>query len=98
MLVAIGSNGEGRRSVLAVELASRESVSRWKERLLSLRSRSRHGGEFVVREDHAGLRRALQEVLPEAVWQRCSVHFLRNAVDYRPRQADDDGLQERRWS
>jgi putative transposase len=97
VLVAIGINWEGRRSVLAVELASRESVSSWKELLTSLRQRSLHGVEFVVSDDHAGLRRAIQEVLPEAVWQRCYVHFLRNALDYLPRKADDDCLQELRW-
>ena len=36
-------------------------------------------------------------VLPEAVWQRCYVHFLRNSLDYLPRKADDDCLQELRW-
>jgi putative transposase len=97
VLVAIGINWEGRRSVLAVELASRESASSWKELLTSLRQRSLHGVEFVVSDDHAGLRRAIQEILPEAVWQRCYVHFLRNALDYLPRKADDDCLQELRW-
>jgi putative transposase len=97
VLIAIGINWEGRRSVLAVELASRESASSWKELLMSLRQRSLHGVEFVVSDDHAGLRRAIQEILPEAVWQRCYVHFLRNALDYLPRKADDDCLQELRW-
>lgn len=36
-------------------------------------------------------------MLPEAAWQRCYVHFLRNALDYLPRKADDDCLQELRW-
>jgi putative transposase len=75
VLVAIGINWEGRRNVLAIELASRESASSWKELLLGLRKRSLNGVEFVVSDDHAGLRRAIQEVLPEAVWQRCYVHF-----------------------
>ena len=97
VLMAIGINWEGRRNVLAVELASRESASSWKELLSSLRQRSLHGVEFVVSDDHVGLRRAIQEVLPEAVWQRCYVHFLRNALDYLPRKADDDCLQELRW-
>jgi putative transposase len=97
VLIAIGINWEGRRSVLAVELASRESASSWKELLISLRQRSLHGVEFVVSDDHSGLRRAIQEILPEAVWQRCYVHFLRNALDYLPRKADDDCLQELRW-
>lgn len=97
VLVAIGINWEGKRSVLAVELARRESVSSWKELLTGLRQRSLAGVEFVVSDDHAGLRRAVQEILPEAVWQRCYVHFLRNALDYLPRQADDDCWQELRW-
>jgi putative transposase len=97
VLVAIGINWEGRRTVLAVELAHRESVSSWRDLLVSLRQRSLQGVEFVVSDDHAGLRRAIQEVLSEAVWQRCYVHFLRNALDYLPRKADDDCLQELRW-
>jgi putative transposase len=97
VLVAIGINWEGRRNILAIELASRESASSWKELLISLKQRSLKGVEFVVSDDHPGLRRAIAEVLPEAVWQRCYVHFLRNALDYLPRKADDDCLQELRW-
>src|SRR5690606_14139119 len=48
------------------------------------------GVEFVVSDDHAGLNKAISEVLSEAVWQRCYVHFLRNALDYLPRKADDE--------
>jgi putative transposase len=36
-------------------------------------------------------------VPPEAAWQRCYVHFLRNALDYVPRKVDDDCLMELRW-
>ena len=50
----------------------------------------------MVTDDHAGLR-AVREILPEAAWQRCYVHFLRNALDYVPRKVDDDCLQELRW-
>lgn len=35
-----------------------------------------------------------QEILPEAAWHWCCVHFLRNALDYLPRKANDDCLQE----
>jgi transposase-like protein len=44
------------------------------------------GVEFVVADDHAGLRAALREVLAEAAYQRCYVHFLPNALDYVPRK------------
>jgi putative transposase len=51
----------------------------------------------VISDDHSGLRKAIREVLSEALWQRCYVHFLRNALDYLPRKADDDCLTELRW-
>jgi putative transposase len=97
VLIAIGINWEGQRQILAVELASRESGSSWKGFLLGLKQRGLSGVEFVVSDDHAGLKRAIGEVLPEAAWQRCYVHFLRNALDYLPRKANDDCLQELRW-
>ena len=95
--VAIGINWEGRRCVLAVEMANRESASSWKEFLLGLKQRGLRGVICVISDDHAGLRKAIPEVLPEASWQRCYVHFLRNAVDHLPRRKDDDCLTELRW-
>jgi transposase-like protein len=97
VLIAIGINWEGQRQILAVELANRESATSWKEFLVTLKQRGLNGVEFVVSDDHAGLKRAIGEILPEAAWQRCYVHFLRNALDYLPRKADDDCLQELRW-
>jgi putative transposase len=97
VLIAIGIDWEGRRSVLAVELANRESASSWKELLISLRDRGLRGVQLTISDDHAGLRRAIREVLPEAIRQRCYVHFLRNALDYLPRKANDDCLMELRW-
>jgi len=97
VLLAIGIDWDGRRNVLAVELANRESRSSWKDFLLQLRERGLVGVGFVVSDDHAGLRKAIVEVLPEAAWQRCYVHFLRNTLDYVPRRVDDDCLRELRW-
>jgi len=97
ILIALGIDWEGRRQVLAVEYANRESQSSWREFLLQLRARGLSGTLFVVSDDHPGLKAAIQEVLPGVWWQRCYVHFLRNALDYLPRKADDDCLQELRW-
>ena len=97
VLIAIGIDWDGRRQILAVEMANRESRSSWKDFLIGLRKRGLNGVELVVADDHAGLRMAIREVLPEAAFQRCYVHFLRNALDHLPRKADDDCLQELRW-
>jgi putative transposase len=95
--IAVGIDWDGRRQILGVELSARESRSSWKDFIAGLITRGLHGVEFVVADDHAGLRAALRETLPEAAYQRCYVHFLRNARDHLPRKADDDCLQELRW-
>ena len=95
--IALGIDWEGRRQVLAVEYAHRESQSSWRDFLLRLKQRGLQGVLFVVSDDHEGLKSAIEQVLPQAWWQRCYVHFLRNALDYLPRKADDDCLQELRW-
>ncbi|MBN8945259.1 MAG: IS256 family transposase [Rhizobiales bacterium] len=97
VLIAVGIDWDGRRQILAVEMANRESRSSWKDFLVRLRSRGLQGVEFVVADDHAGLRAAIREVLTEAAYQRCYVHFLRNALDHLPRKHADDCLQELRW-
>lgn len=97
VLIAIGIDWDGRRQVLAVELADRESRSSWRDFLQRLKDRGLNGVEFVVSDDHSGLKKAIAEVLSGASWQRCYVHFLRNALDYVPRKVDDDCLLELRW-
>jgi putative transposase len=97
VLIAVAVDGEGRRQVLGVELAGRESRSSWRDFLSGLKGRGLNGVEFVVSDNHEGLKAAIREVLPGAAWQRCYVHFLRNALDYVPRKVDDDCLQELRW-
>ena len=97
VLIAIGINWKGRRQVLGVDLANRESSSSWKDFVQRLKARGLHGVELVVSDDHDGLKKAVREMLPNAAWQRCYVHFLRNALDHLPRKADDDCLQELRW-
>ena len=97
VLITLGIGWDGRRHVLSVELANRESTGSWKDHLLRLKERGLHGVQLVVSDDHAGLKRAIMEALPEAHWQRCYVHFLRNALDYLPRKQADDCLVELRW-
>ena len=97
VLIAIGINWDGRREILSVELANRESRSSWKDFLVRLKERGLHGVELVISDNHAGLKAEIRETLTDASWQRCYVHFLRNALDYLPRKADDDCLTELRW-
>jgi putative transposase len=97
VLIAIGIDWDGRRQILAVEMANRESRSSWKDFLVQMKARGLHGVELIVADDHSGLRAAIREVLPEAAYQRCYVHFLRNALDHLPRKHSDDCLKQLRW-
>ena len=96
VLIAIGIDWDGRRQILGVELANRESRSSWRDFLRGLKARGLTCGTGRLRPS-CGAKAAIREVLPEAVWQRCYVHFLRNALDYVPRKVDHDCLQELRW-
>jgi putative transposase len=97
VMIALGISLEGRREVLAVELANRESISSWEDFVKGLKERGLLGVEYVVSDDHSGLKASIAKLLPEACWQRCYVHFLRNALDYLPRKAQDDCLTELKW-
>ena len=98
VLIALGINWDGRREVLGVELAQKESKSIWKDFLVGLKERGLHGVEFVVSDDHCGICTAVSAVLTEAIWQRCYVHFLRNALDHMPKKHIDPAcMMELRW-
>src|SRR4029450_6818842 len=97
VLIGGGVDWDGRRQILGVERANRESHSVWKTFLLGLRERGLSGGELVVAGEHGGPRAAIREGLSEAAYQRRYVHFLRTALGPLPRKADDDCLQELRW-
>ena len=95
--IAIGIDWEGRRQILAVELSNRESINSWKDFFAKLRKRGLSDVEFVVSDDHPGLRKAIAEVLPESVWQRCYVHFYAMRSITCHENGDDDCLKELRW-
>ena len=61
VLIAIGIDWDGRRQILGVELANRESRSSWSDFLRGLKARGLNGVELVVSDDHAGLKAAIRE-------------------------------------
>ncbi len=75
------------------------SEGSWTEFLSHLKGRGLRGVEYVVSDSHEGLKHAISKVLPTALWQRCCVHFLRNARDKLSRSADPACLEglKRLW-
>ena len=94
VMIAVGIDWDGRPQIIGVEMASGESDSGWKDFLLDLKSRGLKGVELVVSTHHDGLVAAIAEVLPEAAWQRCNMHFLREAPSHLPRNYAADCLPE----
>lgn len=87
-LVATGVAMSGERRILGLELSSgNDEGSAWPSFIRSLVGRGLHGVRLVISDDHAGLVKAIREQLLGSGWQRCRVHFSRNAQDLVPRSA-----------
>lgn len=87
VLVATGVTEDGHRSVLGVSVSLSEAEPHWRVFLRSLKERGLHGVEYIVSDDHEGLKKSLGGVFGQAVWCRCQVHLQRNAVAYVPRRS-----------
>ena len=77
--IAVGVNADGRREVLGMAVGSSEAEPFWLDFLRSLKRRGLAGVKLVVSDAHEGLKAAVTKVL-RATWQRCRVHFARNAL------------------
>jgi len=86
-VIAIGVNAEGRREVLGLDVGPSEEGAFWQQFLRALVGRGLAGVRLVISDAHAGLKRALATVLQGASWQRCRVHFVRNALALVPKGA-----------
>jgi putative transposase len=78
VLIVAGVRDDGRRELLAVEVADTESAATYQELFRRLQARGLHGVGLVTSDDHAGLRAAIARHFQGASWQRCQVHFARN--------------------
>jgi transposase-like protein len=87
VLVAIGVDASGTRTILGVSTALSEVHVHWGAFLDSLQERGLHGVSFIVSDDHPGLRKAIVTRFPCVLWQRCQFHLQQNATQYVPKLA-----------
>ncbi len=80
VLVAIGVNADGFREILGVMEGAKEDAASWRAFLRHLKERGLAGVRLVISDKCLGLVEALGECLPEALWQRCVVHWYRNVM------------------
>jgi transposase-like protein len=81
VIVAVGVNADGRREVLGMDLGASEAEPFWKAFLRHLTHRGLRGVKLVISDNHGGIKAAVSKVLT-CTWQRCRVHFMRNALAY----------------
>jgi len=77
-LIVSGINDKGFREILGLKLADSESEDSWSGMFAWLKARGLKGVEFIVSDDHKGLKKAAARHFQGAVWQRCQVHLMRN--------------------
>ena len=87
VLLAVGVNPKGKREILGLSVSLSEAETHWRDFLASLQDRGLHGVRYVVSDDHAGLKAALQARLPGVPWQRCQFHLQQNAMQHVPKIA-----------
>jgi putative transposase len=81
VIVAVGVNTDGRREVLGMTVGHSEAEPFWVEFLRGLARRGLRGVKLVTSDAHEGLKSAITKIF-SATWQRCRVHFMRNALAY----------------
>ncbi len=89
VVIAHGVHETGRREIIGLDVGEAETEAFWREFLRGLVARGLVGVQLTISDAHAGLKAALAQVLG-APWQRCTVHFLRDALGHA--RKDQHGL------
>jgi transposase-like protein len=86
VVIAVGVNGQsGEREVLGLDVGPSEDGAFWTSFLRTLVARGLSGVRLVTSDSHRGLKGAIEAILVGASWQRCRVHFMRNALSLVPK-------------
>lgn len=78
-IIAVACNAEGKREIIGLHIGPSEAETFWSGFLKTLVKRGLKGVKLVVSDAHEGLKAAIARVLG-ATWQRCRVHWMRNAL------------------
>jgi len=87
VVMAVGVKATGEREVLGLDVGHSEDGAFWLQFLRGLVARGLSGVKLVISDAHEGLKGAIAAVLQGAAWQRCRVHFVRNALALVPKTA-----------
>jgi transposase-like protein len=80
-IIAVAANTDGKREIVGLHIGPSEAETFWTGFLKSLHRRGLKGVKLVISDAHEGLKAAIRRVF-SASWQRCRVHWMRNALSY----------------
>ena len=83
-IIAVAVSADGRREIVGLHIGPSEAEPFWAAFLKSLLRRGLKGVKLVVSDAHEGLKAAIAKVFG-ASWQRCRVHWMRNALAHVPK-------------
>lgn len=83
-IIAVAVKTDGRREIIGLGIGPSEAETFWTEFLRGLKGRGLDGVKLVISDAHTGLKAAIARVF-EATWQRCRVHWIRNALAHVPK-------------
>ncbi len=83
-IIAVAANTDGKREIVGLHIGPSEAEAFWGEFLASLQRRGLRGTRLIISDAHEGLKAAIRRVFA-ATWQRCRVHWMRNALAYVPK-------------
>ena len=86
LMIAYGTNDDGRREILGFSAYRNESRETWKDFLTGLKKRGLCGLMMITSDAHDGIINAAREVFPDVPWQRCQFHFSKNIADKAPKK------------
>ena len=85
VLVAIGVAADGFREILGIAEGCKEDRAGWSSFLAHLKKRGLKCPELLISDKCMGLVESLEEYYPDALWQRCTVHYYRNVFSVVPK-------------
>jgi transposase-like protein len=93
--IALGIKLDGRREILGFWLfgAEGESARNWEEVLKDLKRRGVQWVRIFITDDLPGLEEAIKKIFPEADWQLCVLHAVRDALN-KSQKKDWEALAE----
>ena len=86
VLIAVGVDREGKRRILGVSVELKDAELHWREFLDHLVHRGISGVEYIVSDDHPGLRVARRAVFTGSKWQRCQHNLIQDAMKQAPNE------------